>query len=54
MENTTAVPAKVTFNNLQALQNRINRHGEDLDILDQNIENFMTATNDMFYKMTLT
>ena len=40
LENTMAVLAKATFNNLQALQTRINWQDDDLAILDKNLWHF--------------
>ena len=40
LETTTAVLAKVTFNNLQTVKTRINGHDEDWDILDQALQDF--------------
>ena len=45
LEDTKAVLAKAKVNDLQALKIRINRHYGDLDILNQNIQNFLTVTN---------
>ena len=39
----TAVLAKVTFNYPQALKTRTNGHDKDLDILDRNLQNFLTT-----------
>ena len=52
LENTIAVLVKAIFNDLHALKNKINEHNEDFNILDQNIQNFLIATNDNFYKIT--
>ena len=54
VENMTAVLAKATFSDLQTLKTRINRHDKDLDLLDKNLQNFLTARNDEFYRMTKT
>ena len=50
LENTTAVLAKEMFGDLKALKTRISVHGEDLDILDQNIQIIPKAMNDKIQK----
>ena len=53
-ENTTVVIAKATFNDFQALKNRMNGHDEDLDsLLDQTVQNILTVPNDILYKMAM-
>ena len=51
---TTAVLAKVTFNDLHTLRTKLNGHDEDLDIMDGTIQNFVTGTNNKFHKMKMT
>ena len=49
-----AAIANVTCNDLHGLRNNINGHDEDLNILDKNIQNLVTAIKDKFYKTTMT
>ena len=60
LENITDVLAKATFNDLQALKNRINKPEEDFNILSHlkimsSFSNVHTATmqNYMFHSLTL-
>ena len=54
LENTTAVLAKATFIYLQSLKTRINRHDEDSEIMDRNLQYFLKVTNSKLYRMTMT
>ena len=49
LENMTAV-----FNDLQVLKSTINGHEEELYILDSNIQTFLKAMKNKFYRMTIT
>ena len=52
LENIVVAVAKVTFNYVQVLKTRIN--DEAIDILDRNVQDILTATNDKLYRITIT
>ena len=46
LETMTAILAKTTSNDLQALKPKTNRHDDDFDILDKSHQHFMIAPNE--------